>query len=657
MQLQLKNTMSLKITRKFLAKLVKDPIAVLDTLSENEVVHIIQKANYEYYHTQKPIFNDDMYDLVKEYLEAKNPQHPILKSVGAVVQGDNKVDLPYFMGSLDKIKNDGKAIEKFKSQYPGSYIVSDKLDGNSGMVYVDKDGNVMLFTRGDGTVGQDISHLVPFVQHLPSANISSYVGLAVRGELIISKSDFTKVKDQGANARNMVAGVLNAKIPQLDLARMVQFVAYELVACPKKNANKNDYEGMHGLGFKVAFNTVLHGPVMDNTHLSQILIDRRQKSEFEIDGIVVYHNGVHARVDGENPKHAFAFKSVQTMDKAEVVVTKIEWNVSKDGYMIPVVHFNPVHLAGVMIQRAHGFNGKYIKDNNLGPGSKIVIMRSGDVIPYIAEVLTSSANGSPQLPDVEFEWSKTNVDIIISVSDKDTKAHDIVNLKTIEYFFDKVDIKGVSGATISKIYNSGFKDIKSIINVTKADLLKIDGFKDKTADKIVDGFREAFTSNVDCVLLMDASNILGRGVGRKKIEMILSAFPDLLKSRVIPSTDQMIAIKGVEQKTAELFITNIPKFFEFYDDLGIKCSAPQDAPAETSSDKLTYLNVVFTGFRDKDMEDFIVSNGGKVSGSVSKNTSHVVVKDTSKDSSKTTKAKELGIPVLSVEEFKKIIKM
>jgi NAD-dependent DNA ligase len=639
---------TLKITKAFLAKLVKDPVAVLDTLSENEVVQIIQKANYEYYHTQKPIFNDEMYDLVKEYLEAKNPQHPILKSVGAVVQGDNKVDLPYFMGSLDKIKNDGKAIEKFKSQYPGSYIVSDKLDGNSGMIYVAKDGNVMLFTRGDGTVGQDISHLVPFVQHIPSANISSYVGLAVRGELIISKSDFTKVKDQGANARNMVAGVLNAKIPQLDLAHMVQFVAYELVACPQKNANQKDYEVMHALGFKVAFNTVLHEPTMDNTHLSQILIDRRQKSEFEIDGIVVSHNGVHARVDGENPKHAFAFKSVQTMDKAEVVVTKIEWNVSKDGYMIPVVHFNPVHLAGVMIQRAHGFNGKYIKDNNLGPGSKIVIMRSGDVIPYIAEVLTSSANGSPQLPDVEFEWSKTNIDIIISVS---AEAHDMVNLKTIEYFFDKIDIKGISGATISKIYNSGFKDIKSIINVKKADLLKIDGFKDKTADKIVDGFRGAFTSNVDCVLLMDASNILGRGVGRKKIEMILSAFPNLLKSRVIPSMDQMITIKGVEQKTAELFITNLPKFFEFYDDLGMKC---KDAIVieKPLSVKLDHINVVFTGFRDKDIEEYIIANGGKVSGSVSKNTSHVVVKDITKDSTKTTKAKELGVPVLSFDEFK-----
>jgi NAD-dependent DNA ligase len=388
--------------------------------------------------------------------------------------------------------------------------------------------------------------------------------------------------------------------------------------------------------------------------LSELLVERREKSDFEIDGIVVSHNNSHAHVQGENPKYAFAFKSVQTMDKAEVVVTKIEWNVSKDGYMIPVVHFNPVHLAGVMIQKAHGFNGKYVKDNKLGPGSRIIIMRSGDVIPYIVEVLSASASGTAQMPEIEYEWSKTNVDIIISK--KDGATNDIVNLKSIEYFFDKIDIKGISKATISKIYNSGFKDIKSIINVSKTDLLKIDGFKDKTADKIVDGFKQAF-SDVDCVLLMDASNTLGRGFGRKKIELILENFPNLLKSRTIPSMNDMVAIKGIEHKTAEAFIDNLPKYFDFYDNLGLKCTEPTQVEKEPNSVKLGHINVVFTGFRDKDIEEYIIANGGKVSGSVSKNTSHVVVKDKNKDSSKAVKAKELGVPVVSVEEFKILIKI
>lgn len=639
-----------RLTKAFLNKLKKDPMPTLKALSEDEIAHIIQKANYEYRNNDTPLFSDDLFDMIKDYLEEINPNHPILNSIGAAVTKD-KVELPYFMGSLDKIKNDEKLIEKFKATYPCSYIVSDKLDGNSALYYISKEGKTSLYTRGDGSIGQDVSHLLPFIMNIPKKVQEGMHGLAVRGEIIISKKDFEKVKDKGANARNMVAGILNAKIPDLEIAKLVQFIAYELIN--PIEAPENQFAIMDKLGFKSVFHSTYSDLALNNSLLSDILVDRRKNSPYEVDGIVVMHNGLHPRTK-ENPKYAFAFKSVHTMEKAEVVVTKIDWNVSKDGYLIPVVQFSPVHLAGVTIQKANGFNGKYIYDNKLGPGSRIIIMRSGDVIPYITEVLSPSEIGEASMPDVEYDWSASGVDIIVKQG-KD--GNDDVKLKNIEYLLTKLDIKGVSTGIITKIFNAGFKDIKSITKITVSDLLKIDGFQAKSAEKIYISLQEGF-KNVDCVKLMDASNTLGRGMGSRKIELIVSNFPTIVTKNYIPTVQELIALKGIEKKTAETFIQNLPAYHKFYENCGIKCNSNKNEK-ESNNNKLEGMCFVFTGFRSKELEEYITENGGTVSGTISKKTTALVVKDKEgKESSKVQKVKEIEnkhnvvIKVITKDEFR-----
>jgi len=551
-----------KITKSFIDQLRKNTLDTLKNLSEDEIATIIQKANYSYYNSDTPLFSDNLFDIIKDYLENLNPNHPILKNIGSTGDGDKKETLPYFMGSLDKIKADEKAIEKFKKDYPDEYIVSDKLDGNSALLY-SKNGIVKLFTRGDGTTGQNISHLIPFIKSIVKIDLKSEVTL--RGELIISKADFEKVKDKGANARNMVAGLLNAKIPDLELIKFVQFIAYELIN-PKLKPDEQ-FKYMKDLGFKTAFNKKLNERNLNIEDLSKILLTQRAKSEFEIDGIVIFHNVIHKRVK-ENPKYAFAFKSVLTMDKAEVIVLNVEWNMSKDGYLIPVVNFNPISLAGVTIKRAHGFNGKFIKDNKIGPGSKIVIIRSGDVIPYINEIISQSETGQGQMPDLKYVWTKTGVDIMIAKEDH--KESDELKFKNLEYFFNKIDVTGLSSGNLKKIYDSGKKTVKDVFNITVKDLLKVEGFKLKMAEKIFAAINER-KKTLDCIKVMSASNILGRGFGEKKIELITKNIPSILSERRIPTHAELLAIKGIEKITADSFINNLRDYFKFIDDNKIEC--------------------------------------------------------------------------------------
>ena len=152
-----------KINKTFINSLGNDPYGVLKMLTLEEVANVIQKANQKYYNGDTPMFSDQIFDVIKEYLASIDPNHPVLINIGASVTKENKVTLPFHMGSLDKIKNDEKAILNWKDKFDGTYVVSDKLDGNSGLL-VYSNGELRLYTRGDGKKGQNITHLLPFLK-------------------------------------------------------------------------------------------------------------------------------------------------------------------------------------------------------------------------------------------------------------------------------------------------------------------------------------------------------------------------------------------------------------------------------------------------------------------------------------------------------------
>lgn len=634
-------------------KIIEDPINTLKTLTTQQIVEILEQADEAFFNTNKTIFTDDMYDIIKGYLKKKDPKNPYLKRVGAEIT-INKEKLPFYLGSLDKIKDNEAEIIKWKNKYHGEYVISEKLDGISCLIYYDK-GIIKMWTRGDGHFGQNISHLFPYLR-MDTSRFNSNDKIAIRGELIISRENWSKISHVGANARNVVAGVIHSKTINHDIISKIDFVAYDMLY-PRKNI-ADSFQLIESLRVPLVKYKKIQELQLTLETLSSTLQEWRKKSLYEIDGIVIYHNETHKLLAGKNPKYAFAFKTILTHEQAEVIVTDVEWNISKHRYLKPIVKFNEISLAGVKIKQATGFNGAYIKNNNIGPGSRLIIVRSGDVIPHILTVLTQSANGKPKMPDVPYIWTDTNVDILLESNQKNREQ----DIQAFTHFMKTLQIDGVKEGVITKLYDSGFDTLFKLINITIDDLLSIEGFKDKSATKLIEVLQNI--KSVSCDKLLTASNIFGRGFGEKKIQLIIEEYPYIVnnKERALDITvSDLTKIKGIAETTAKQFIENLPKFFEFYEELNIKCVKSKSLTpiASNSSNKLlaTFKDkkVVFTGFRNKEYENAIISIGGKIITAISKSTDFLIIKDKNEKSSKIDKANEYGVHIMTKEEFEKLL--
>jgi NAD-dependent DNA ligase len=617
-----------------------NPKVSLTSISNNELIDIVQKLNYDYYIKGKSHLSDELYDFVKSELKNREPNNPLIDNIG--VSKVYKTKLPHHMGSMDKIKSGDKSIINWLKKFNGNgYTISDKLDGISAL-YVKNEEGEKLYTRGDGKTGKDISYIIKFIKGLNKNTINT----SIRGELIISKKNFKKIKsaDKVMNVRNIVSGVINSKKPNLQFLKYIRFISYEVII-PDNLTSKEQFKFLNDQKFLTAFN--IYKENIDNESLSKLLEERRENSDYDIDGIIVTDNNLHKRnVDG-NPKYSFAFKNILTLNKIEVMVLNIEWNITKDKYLQPVVTFEPIEINGVMVKRATGKNAKFIKDNNIGPGSKLLIVRRGDVIPHIEEVLSDSENGKPQMPEYDYEWNKTEVEIVLKENINNKELVKITDIKNIENFVKKMEFDGISSGIITQLYNSGINTIYKFINITKEELLNIEGIKEKKANNIIVSI-ERTMKELDCIKLMMASNTFGRGFGLKKLELIMDNIKDKNFEKK-PTLDELIKIKGVEKTTAEKFIENIDKYLDFIKINKIKCNF-KEKKKRIDNPELK-INVVFTGFRDNELEQFIKLNGGSIKTTISSNIDYLIIKDSDTTSSKIKKAKELNIKIITKEEF------
>jgi NAD-dependent DNA ligase len=621
----------------------KNGIHVLEKLDEKHLSLMLKEANQSYYNS-KSVMTDNEFDILKEYIQNQFPSNEAVLAIGAPVER-HKVKLPYEMASMDKIKPDTNALASWMKKYKGPYVLSCKLDGVSGL-YTTEGAKPKLYTRGDGKTGQDVSHLIPYLRLPKKKNI------VIRGEFIVSKKIFLeKYAKEFANSRNMVAGIINQK--KVDSkAKDVSFVAYEVIQPVLKPSEQMKFlEDLENID--VVLNRVEKG--LTNELLSALLVDWRTNYLYEMDGVIVINDEIYPRKSG-NPEHAFAFKMVLSDQVAEAKVVDVLWTPSKDGYLKPRVQIEPLSLGGVKIEYATGFNGAFIQDHKIGVGATIELIRSGDVIPYIRKVIVPAEE--VKMPSVPYQWNNTHVDVMLK--QEHLAADETVREKVITGFFRGIGVEGLSSGNIARIMEAGYTSVPDILKMTKEDFLKVDGFKEKMAQKIYEGIRTKVEA-ASLVTLMSASNLLGRGFSEKKIELIMEAVPDILVSKQSDAekVEKLKSVKGMAAKSAEAFVSRIGDFVGFLKACGLenKLTIQQKSsllPVVDSTHPLFGKSVVITGFRNKDLEESLKKIGAKLGSSVSKNTFLVIVKDSeSEETGKVQEAKKIGIPIITLDEFQK----
>ena len=553
-----------KLDEKVKTNLLKNPYNYASKITIKELEFILRRLSLSYYNTGKSELTDEIFDIIKEVLKKRDPKNLFLKEVGAPISKE-KVRLPYNMASLDKIKPDTGELEKWMKKYPGPYIMSDKLDGVSGLLHF-KNSTLKLYTRGDGYKGQDISYLIPYIIDEKIQKKVVKKEIVFRGELIISKKKFKTVEDQFKNARNAIAGLVNSKRFSIKLASLTDFVAYSVVY--PRHTQENQMKIIKE--FNLDCVNYKSKKVISNDSLSEYLKLRRKKGKYDIDGIVVFDSSSIHEFKTGNPKFAFAFKTILSDQVAEVIVRNVNWEISMNGYYKPTVMIEPVKLVGVTISNVTAHNAKFINDNKIGPGSVIQIIRSGDVIPKIEKILKTSASGKPQMPDLPFIWNETKVDIIAKDinSDQMKNVKDSIKIKQMNHFFAGIGALHISEGILRKLYNSGYKTITKILTANPKEVSKIDGIGTRLINKILLSINNAI-KETNLADFMASSHKFGRGFGAKRIKLILDKFPNILakewtNKEIIAN---LITIDGFEIKTASQFAKNLNEFKKFYKDI------------------------------------------------------------------------------------------
>lgn len=613
-------------------------VSVLKSLTEKELEAMVQFAD-EKYHADgsKPVMTDGQYDIMRECLQGRCPDNPAVKAVGASVK-KNKVTLPYPMPSMDKIKPDTGALDPWKAIYTGPYIVSGKADGVSGL-YSTENGERKLYTRGNGSEGGDISHLIPYLK-LPTTP-----DITIRGEFMIKKELFNeKYSAEYANARNFIAGLVNReKNIDYSVVRDVQFVAYEVMKPVLKPSAQMEFLEAENV------DVIIHQKDADvtNESLSDLLVEWRQQYAYDIDGIIVVDDKLYPRKSG-NPEHAFAFKMVLSDQVAEAKVTDVIWAATKHGYLKPRIQIEPVVLGGTTITYATAFNAAFVEENKLGIGAVVQLVRSGDVIPHIMAVITPAEKA--KMPDVPYKWNESHVDVMVL----DPKTDKAVQTQNIVAFFKELGVDGLGPGNVQRIIDAGYNTVAEIIHMTKQELLNVQGFKEKTAEKIHTNIEKTL-EEASLAAIMAASHIFGRGMGEKRIQAILDEFPTIVTSNESDAekTAKVLTVSGMARKTTETFVSKLPEIRAFLKTSGLE-NKLNDEP-DDSIDKTNpwyKKNVVLSGTRDKEVIAFLKSQGANITGSVNAKTSLLITKDAFYSSSNVSKAEELNIPVITASKFK-----
>lgn len=637
------------------------------------LLEMIKKQNTAY-RAGTPIVTDAVYDAEIEKLKELDPENEWFKHVEpSPVSTSRKRKLPLPMKSLNKVKDINELKKWFSSlglHADTELILMPKFDGLS-LLHNEQTGEA--WSRGGAeNEGQDCT------AHCIAANIVSDTRyLFTYGEFVITRENWRQnfegkrseyTGDIYKSPRNTAAGFLNRDEPCKEIAH-ASFFRYGM-----DNSTLNSFETFGEAITAICMDYQqphLHKKVKTKDVTEEMLLSlfKEWSVMYPIDGIVVYinklsiWNSIGRHQTTGNPLYAIAYKHPDFTESFETTVKGITWKASKSGALKPVVNIEMVNTGDCNMENPTGYNAGWINDHEIAKGAKILVTRSGGVIPKIIETLQPATTEEQErlwdelaeCPHCGFptSWNSNGIELCCT-----SPLCQGMQLAKIVFFYTQCGAENMGEETIAKIQNIGKTTVHDFLTVTAKELLGIDGFGDGIASIVLENNKKLL-EGIELPTLMQASDCF-TGIGKVKAQKILDKLSEsddydkFFRMEYTPPQkgDKVYANAS---KTFQSFYDGVIPFYHFVKASGLTFLAPKEDEVNKDG-TCASMKVCVSGFRDAELEAFIKHEGGETCSSVSKKTTHLVVKDKTATSSKIIKAESLGVAILNIDEFKELVK-
>ena len=641
-----------------------------------ELIAILNEAGKAYYQEATEIMSNLQYDKLYDELVALEEELGVTLANSPTVNVGYEVlsELPKErhekpMLSLDKTKDVGRLKEFLGGQ---KALISWKLDGLTIVLTYEGGELRKAVTRGNGEVGEVITNNAKVFQNVP-LHIAYKGELILRGEAVIGYRDFEKINAEIAdvdakykNPRNLCSGSVRQLNNEITAKRNVKFFAFSLVKADGvefENSRKKQFAWLSSQGFDV----VEHYEVTAETVEERVAFfaDRIAENDFPSDGLVLVYDdiayGQSLGTTAKFPRDSFAFKWADEI--RDTTLTEIEWSPSRTGLINPVAIFDPVELEGTTVSRASVHNISIMEELELGIGDSIQVYKANMIIPQIAENLTrSGVKDVPKHCPVcggDTEIRQVNNAKSLYCTNPECQAK---HVKSFALFVsrDALNIDGMSEATLEKFIMHGFiKDYADIFHLDQfeEEIKNMEGFGEKSYNKLQASIEKARTTTLP--KLIYSLGIANIGLANAKV--ICKEFDYDIERMLQADPEELNAIDGVGEVIANAFVDYFKeeRHVQEVEKLLKELTIPKEE-ADAGEQIFAGVNFVITGsvehFANRnELKEVIESKGGKVTGSVTGKTNYLINNDTTSGSSKNKKARELGIAIISEEEFLKML--
>lgn len=635
-----------------------------------ELNELLAKAADAYYNTGVEIMSDKQYDQLYDELEA------LEKKTGVILSGSRTQQVGYEVSSgLQKIRHTTKmlsldktkSVEELKSwlgEHKG--FLSWKLDGLT-LVLTYSGGELeQAVTRGNGEIGEDITKNARHIKGIP-ARIPFTGRLVVRGESLMKYKDFERVNaeiDDGSkykNPRNLCVGTVRNLDSRVTAERNINFFAFNLVSAEgyDENSFSRRLDWLEEQGFQRVYGVEVTADTVESSvaDFERAIVE----NEFPSDGLVLMYDDVAYGLSlGETshaPRNGIAFKWRD--ETADTILREVEWSASRTGLLNPVAIFDSVELEGTTVSRASVHNLSIVKQLRLGIGDTLTIFKANMIIPQVLE--NKTASGNLEIPKVcpvcgehtEVRTSDDDVETLVCPN-KECAAK---NIGKFEHFVqrDAMNIVGMSTATIETLVSEGF--ITQFCDFYHLDdhkfkIVVLEGFGEKSYQKLADAVEASRNTELSRVLYS-----LGiPNIGRQASRLICAQYPTAEELEKL-TVSELTAIDGIGEVLANDYVKffsdekNLNEYHALLEELHIEEAAAVNSESAIAGKTFVITGSVHIWKNRNELKAFIEQNGGKATNSVTSKTDYLINNDNTSNSTKNKTAKELGVPIITEEEF------